>query len=154
MRGLRHSEEVIELKDTARSAGDAAKALNVPVGAIVKTLVFVIDANSEEIPIVALVAGDNKCNTSVLPKSLGVSGTVVRPDADKVKIITGYSIGGVSPVGLPEALHLIIDTSLKRFQKIWSAAGHSHCVFAATYEQLVEITKATELDDVAQKKKI
>ncbi len=95
------------------------------------------------------MAGDKKCNTSVLPKLLGISGVVVRPDADKVKIITGYSIGGVSPVGLPEALRLIIDTSLKRFKTIWSAAGHSHCVFAATYEQLVEITKATESEDVA-----
>ena len=148
LRRLRHSEEVIELTDTARSAEDAAKALNVPVGAIVKTLVFIIDANTEQIPIVALVAGDNRCNTSELAKSLGISGIVVRPDADKVKILTGYSIGGVSPVGLPEALHLIIDTSLKRFKTIWSAAGHPHCVFAATYEQLVDITKATESADI------
>ena len=145
---INHPEKVIELTETARSALDAAHALKVPVGAIVKTLVFVINHKTKEVPIVTLVAGDKKCNTDMLPKILEIKGTVIRPDANEVKEITGYSIGGVSPVGLPKELDLIIDTSLKRFGKIWSAAGHSHCVFAATFAQLSKITNAIESDEV------
>ena len=74
---------------------------------------------------------------------------VVVVNADKVKLITGFSIGGVSPVGLPSELDLIIDTSLKRFETIWSAAGHTHCVFSATYENLNKIIKAVESDEIA-----
>ncbi len=119
-----------------------------PVGAIVKTLVFVICNESEEIPVVTLVAGDKKCKTNRLPKILNIKGTVIRPDANKAKEITGYSIGGVSPVGLPKELDLIIDTSLKRFNKVWSAAGHTHCVFAASFSQLRKMTNAIESDEI------
>ena len=145
---INHPEKVIELTKTARSALDAAHALKVPVGAIVKTLVFVINSKTKEVPVVTLVAGDKKCNTEMLPNILDIEGIVVRPDARRVKEITGYSIGGVSPLGLPKELDLIIDTSLKRFQKLWSAAGHPHCVFAATFAQLSQITGAIESDDV------
>ena len=149
LRERNHPEEVIELTNTARSAQDAARALDVAVGAIVKTLVFVIEAENEEIPVVALVAGDKRCNIDILLKLLNIDGRVLRPDADKVKLITGFSIGGVSPVGLPSELDIIIDTSLKRFETIWSAAGHTHCVFSATYENLNKIIKAVESDEIA-----
>ena len=139
---------VIELEETARSAVDAANSLDVKVGAIVKTLVFVIISQNYEIPVSALVAGDKRCNTDALIKLLDIEGKIVKPDADRVKEITGYSIGGVSPIGLPSELHLIIDSSLKRFETIWSAAGHTHCVFAATYKQLKEMTNATESDEI------
>ena len=139
---------VIELEEIARSAVDAANSLDVEVGAIVKTLVFVIRRQTHEIPVIALVAGDKRCNTDAFIKLLNIEGKIVKPDADRVKEITRYSIGAVSPIGLPNELHLIIDSSLKRFETIWSAAGHTHCVFAATYKQLKEMTNATESDEI------
>ena len=146
---LGHSKEVIELKNTARSALDASIALNVPVGAIVKTLIFIIGTEEEEIPIIALIAGDRLCNTDNLLKLLNSDGKVIRPDANKVKAITGYSIGGVSPIGLPLNIDIIIDTSLKRFEILWSAAGHPHCVFNSTFNELKHFTKATESDAIS-----
>jgi len=139
---LNHSSSVIELQDTARSALDASLALNVPVGAIVKTLIFLIQSKEAETPVVALISGDRLCNTEILPQLLNVEGKVIRPDADTVKSITGYSIGGVSPIGLPKELNIIADSSLKRFKKIWSAAGHPHCVFGSTLDELISLTGA------------
>jgi prolyl-tRNA editing enzyme YbaK/EbsC (Cys-tRNA(Pro) deacylase) len=124
----------------------------VPVGAIVKTLIFIIDSHTENYPVVALVSGDKLCNTSVIPKVLGIEGKVRRPDANIVKDITGYSIGGVSPIGLPDGISIIMDTSLKRFDKIWSAAGHPHCVFPATFEELKDMTGAEVSDLISQEK--
>ena len=74
MEKIRHPKEVIELNDTARSAFDAANSLKVPVGAIVKTLIFVINNQSEETPIVTLIAGDKKCKINMLPKILNIKG--------------------------------------------------------------------------------
>ena len=69
---------------------------------------------------------------------------------EEVKKITGYSIGGVSPIGLSKSIKLIIDTSLKRFDKIWSAAGHPHCVFSASFTQLKDITGALETEKLTE----
>ncbi len=146
---LNHSSSVIELQDTARSALDASLALNVPVGAIVKTLIFLIQSRESETPVITLISGDRLCNTKILPQLLNVDGKVIRPDADKVKSITGYSIGGVSPIGLPKELNIIADSSLKRFEKLWSAAGHPHCVFSSTFDELKHFTKATESDEIS-----
>jgi prolyl-tRNA editing enzyme YbaK/EbsC (Cys-tRNA(Pro) deacylase) len=101
---------------------------------------------------VALVSGDKLCNTRVIPKVLNIEGKVRRPDANIVKDITGYSIGGVSPIGLPEGISIIMDTSLKRFDKIWSAAGHTHCVFPATFEELKYMTGAEVSELISQEK--
>ena len=146
---LGHSEKIIELKDTARSALDASIALKVPGGAIVKTLIFIIETDKEEIPVITLIAGDRLCNTDYLLKLLNCNGKVIRPDANKVKAISGYSIGGVSPVGLPLNIDIIIDTSLKRFEILWSAAGHPNCVFNSTFNELKYFTKATESDEIS-----
>jgi prolyl-tRNA editing enzyme YbaK/EbsC (Cys-tRNA(Pro) deacylase) len=139
---LNHSSSVIELQDTARSALDASLALNVPVGAIVKTLIFLIQSRESETPVITLISGDRLCNTKILAQLLNVEGKVIRPDADTVKSITGYSIGGVSPIGLPKELNIIADSSLKRFKKIWSAAGHPYCVFGSTFDELISLTGA------------
>ena len=145
-----HPEMVIELSETARTAQDAANALQVPVGAIVKSLLFIINNDNKEIPVVTLIAGDKKCKIELISKVLGVSGTVRRPNAEEVKKITGYSIGGVSPIGLSKSIKLIIDTSLRRFDKIWSAAGHPHCVFSASFSQLKDITGALETEKLTE----
>tara|TARA_B100001741_G_C16456581_1_gene553031 strand:+ start:341 stop:715 length:375 start_codon:yes stop_codon:yes gene_type:complete len=121
----------------------------VPVGSIVKTLIFIVKSEDKNTPIVTLVAGDKKCNIGLIPGILNLKGVTVRPDAKTVKNITGYSIGGVSPLGLPDKLNIVIDTSLKRFDKVWSAAGHTHCVFGASYSELVNMTGAEESDQIA-----
>ena len=150
LKNVRHPEMVIELSETARTAQDAANALLVPVGAIVKSLLFIINNENKEIPVVTLIAGDKKCKIELISKVLDVSGTVRRPNAEEVKKITGYSIGGVSPIGLSKSIKLIIDTSLKRFDKIWSAAGHPHCVFSASFTQLKDITGALETEKLTE----
>lgn len=126
----------IALEATARTAEDAARALAVEVGQIVKTLVFRIG----ERPVLALVAGDRRCRAEALPEVLGLSGPVARADADMVRAATGFAIGGVAPVGLPAPLPCAIDSSLGRFAALWAAAGHPHAVFETRLEELVRLT--------------
>lgn len=129
-------DTVIELSDTARSADDAAKAVGCELGAIVKSLVFSIDNRF----VMALVAGDHTCTQEKLPNALKIKGSVRRPQASEVKAVTGFTIGGVAPIGLLRPLPIVIDGSLKRFDKIFAAAGHPHCVFSAEFPSLVSLT--------------
>ena len=145
-----HSGQVIELEATARTAEEAASSLGVEVGAIVKTLIFKIKVKDRETPVVALVSGDRRCNTKLLAGLAGIEGKCVRPDADEVKSITGYSIGGVSPAGLPSGLPILLDQYLNRFSTVWSAAGHPHCVFPASFVELKSLTKAKVSDQLSE----
>lgn len=87
------TSEVVELSDTARTAEDAARALGCELGAIVKSLVFTVGGR----PVMALVAGDRRCDTAALAAALGLDGKVARADADTVREATGFAIGGVAP---------------------------------------------------------
>jgi prolyl-tRNA editing enzyme YbaK/EbsC (Cys-tRNA(Pro) deacylase) len=127
---------IVELAQTARTAAAAAAACGVPVGAIVKSLLFEI-ADS---PVLALVAGDRRCDMTALPKATGLAGTPLRCDARKVRAVTGFAIGGVAPVGHLARLPTVIDASLGRFERLFAAAGHPHCVFATTLPELVTLT--------------
>ena len=138
-----HTEDVIELEETARSAEEAAKALGVEVGAIVKTLIFKLKSEVSDTPVAALVSGDRRCSTKALSRLSGIEGKCIRPDADEVKTITGYSIGGVSPVGLPSTLTVLMDEMLNRYETVWAAAGHPHCVFPISFSELQRLTNAT-----------
>lgn len=142
-----HQHDVIALADTARSAREAAAALGVEVGAIVKTLMFV--HGEHEAPVIALVAGDRQCDADALAVSVGSPAPCRRPDAARVKAATGYAIGGVSPIGLPDGLPVFIDSSLFRFAAVWSAAGHPHCVFQATPRQLQALCGGTVSEAIA-----
>ena len=99
-----------------------------PVGAIVKSLVFEVDGE----PVLALVAGDRRCDLAALPAALGRAGAARRCDADRVRAATGFAIGGVAPVGHLTPLPTAIDASLGRFARLFAAAGHPHCVFATS----------------------
>jgi len=136
LRAAGSKAEVVELSDTARTAQDAADALGCPTGAIVKSLVFLCG----EEPVMALVAGDRQCATEELRAALGRTGEVRRADADVVRAATGFSIGGVAPVGHPAPLPVAIDDSLRRFETVYAAAGHTHCVFATSADELVQVT--------------
>ena len=142
-----HQHDVIALADTARSAREAAAALGVEVGAIVKTLMFV--HGGDDAPVIALVAGDRQCDADALAVSVGSPAPCRRPDAARVKAATGYAIGGVSPIGLPDGLPVFIDSSLFRFAAVWSAAGHPHCVFQATPRQLQALCGGTVSEAIA-----
>jgi prolyl-tRNA editing enzyme YbaK/EbsC (Cys-tRNA(Pro) deacylase) len=130
------SAEVIALAETARTAEAAANALGVPLGAIVKSLVFTIDGA----PVMALIAGDRRCATRALPGALGMAGLVARADADRVRQVTGFAIGGVAPLGHPARLPTAIDASLARFETVYAAAGHPFAVFPTTMLELSLLT--------------
>ena len=136
---------IIALDRTARSAEDAASALDCPLGAIVKSLVFRVGDR----PVMALVAGDRRCDTGRLPAVLGLAGAAARADADFVRAATGFSIGGVAPLGHPAPLAAALDASLRRFAVIYAAAGHPHCVFATTAAELGALAGAVESDLIA-----
>lgn len=128
--------QVMALAETARSAQEAADSIGCELGAIVKSLVFQIG----EQPVMALVAGDRRCNEKALPAALGLGGKAKRASAETVRQATGFAIGGVAPVGHPQPLPLAIDASLARFAAIYAAAGHPHCVFRATLDELQSLT--------------
>lgn len=127
------------MPDSTHTAAEAAAAVGVQVGAIVKSLVFVVvhDDDTRE-PVLALVCGDNRADLDALAAVLG--GRIEKADATTVKAATGYSIGGVPPLGHPAPMRTVIDRDLLRFDTVWSAAGSAYDVFPATPQQLVEWT--------------
>lgn len=129
-------DNVHELSQTARSAADAAKALGVEQGAIVKSLVFTVGNRY----VLALVSGDHLCQEDQLAKNFQMEGDVIRPTADLVRAVTGFTIGAVSPAGMVSKLPTSIDASLKRFDKLYAAAGHTHCVFETSVDDLKMLT--------------
>ena len=129
---------VIALAETARSAQEAADSIGCPLGAIVKSLVFTVSGQ----PIMALVAGDRRCDEKALPAAFGLSGKAKRASAEQVREATGFAIGGVSPVGHPSSIPIAIDTSLDQFEEIYAAAGHPHCVFQTSFAELQRLTSA------------
>ena len=131
--------EILVLDTTARTAKDAANSLKCEVGAIVKSLLL----RTEKDFLICLISGDKRCSLNKLKKILGQK-DVCMANADEVKQNTGFSIGGVSPVGHLKKLEIFIDKSLIRFENIFAAAGHPNCVFKIGYSQLIKITNGSE----------
>ena len=132
------------LENTARTANDAATALGCKVGAIVKSLLF----RTEHSFVLCLVSGDKKCSLNKLKKILDEK-DVSMANAEQVKKITGYTIGGVSPVGHLTKVNILIDKNLNRFNAIFAAAGHPNCIFKINFEKLIGLTngKVEELTE-------
>ena len=137
--------EVIALASTARSAEDAARSIGTPLGSIVKSLVFTVAGT----PVMALVAGDRRCDSKALGRALGREGKVRRADADAVRAATGFSIGGVAPLAHETPLPVAIDANLGRFETVYAAAGHPHCVFATTLDELERLTGGTVTQEIS-----
>ena len=133
--------KVIVLDSSARTATDAANSLNTEVGSIIKSL-FLRTKNSF---LLCLVAGDKRCSLNKIKKILNEK-DVSMGNADQVKEITGFTIGGVSPVGHLNPLKIYIDQSLSRFKNIFAAAGHPNCVFKIDFENLQKITNGEVVD--------
>jgi len=131
--------EILVLDSTARTAKEAANSLKCELGAIVKSLVF--KANGDFL--ICLVAGDKRCSLNKIKKILKKK-DVSMANADEVKKNTGFSIGGVAPVGHLKKLNILIDKSLDRFKHVYGAAGHPDCVFKITYTNLVKLTNGVE----------
>ena len=130
--------KVIVLDQTARTANDAATALGCKVGAIVKSLLFKAGENF----VLCLVSGDKRCSLNKLKKILNEK-DVSMANPEDVKRITGYTIGGVSPVGHVKKLNVILDGSLERFNALYAAAGHPNCVFKTNFIDLKKITNSS-----------
>jgi Cys-tRNA(Pro) deacylase len=118
-----------------RTAEDAAAAIGVPVGAIVKSLVFL----AEGAPVVALVSGSNRLDEAKLALAAGAASTA-RASAVEVRDATGYPVGGVPPFGHSSALPTFVDEDLLRYDEVWAAAGTPHVNFAIAPAELVRVT--------------
>ena len=124
------------LEKTARTAKEAANALNCEEGAIVKSLVF----KTETEYLICLISGDKRCSLNKLKKVISKK-DVSMASADEVKAQTGFTIGGVSPVGHINNLDIIIDKTLERFQIVYAAAGHPNSIFKIDISRLKDLTE-------------
>ena len=131
-------QNVIILDTPARTALEAASSLGCEVGAIVKSLLF----RTENSFILCLVAGDKKVSLNKIKKILKIK-DISMAIADDVKKITGYTIGGVSPIGHLNKINIYIDNSLERFTSLFAAAGHPNCVFKIDFKNLQKITNGS-----------
>lgn len=127
LRELGLDSEVQELADSTRTAQEAAAAVGVEVGQIVKSLVFVDD----EGPLLCLCAGDRRVDTERLGHG------VRQAKGDEVRAATGFAIGGVPPVGHEQPVRTVVDASLRRFDVVWCAGGTPHAVFSTSPEALI-----------------
>ena len=132
------------LNSSARTALEAAASLNCEVGAIVKSLLLRTDDSF----ILCLVSGDKRCSLNKIKKILNKK-DVSMANADQVKEITGYTIGGVSPIGHLTKVSILIDNNLARFEDIFAAAGHPNCIFKINFEQLLKLTNG-KIEELAE----
>ena len=135
---------VIVLDSSAKTAIEAASSLNCKVGAIVKSLLF----KTENTFTLFLVSGDKKASLNKIKKTLNIKDASMA-SPDEVKNITGYTIGGVSPVGHLNKIEILIDHSLARFENLYAAAGHPNCVFKTNFDDLQKITNGF-IKDITQ----
>ena len=135
---------VIVLDNSAKTAIEAASSLGCEVGAIVKSLLF----KTENTFTLFLVSGDKKASLNKIKKTLNIKDASMA-SPDDVKNITGYTIGGVSPVGHLNKIEIFIDHSLARFENLYAAAGHPNCVFKTNFDDLQKITNGF-IKDITQ----
>ena len=132
---------IITLDSSARTATEAATSLGCEVGAIVKSLLF----KTENTFTLFLISGDKRASLNKIKKTLNIRDASMAT-ADDVKKVTGYTIGGVSPVGHLNKINVFIDNSLNRFKNLYAAAGHPNCVFKTNFEDLQKIAEGSIKD--------
>jgi prolyl-tRNA editing enzyme YbaK/EbsC (Cys-tRNA(Pro) deacylase) len=130
--------EVNVLSDSARTAQEAATALGIEVGQIASSLIFKLP---DESPLLVITSGRHRVDTDLVAKNLGIE-KLGRVDADYVKEKSGFSIGGVAPIGWVSPATILIDQVLNDYQVVWAAAGHPHAVYPTTFAELLECTGA------------
>ena len=131
--------EIHVLSDSARTAQEAATALGIEVGQIASSLIFKLP---DESPLLIITSGRHRVDTDLVAKSLGIE-KLGRVDADYVKEKSGFSIGGVSPLGwISKPEIILIDEALNDYDIVWAASGHPHAVYPTTYDELIQCTGA------------
>lgn len=135
-----------EFAESTRTAEEAAAAVSATVGQIVKSLVFLAGND----PILALVSGSNRADTAKLAHITGAA--IRRADADTVRRVTGFAIGGVPPLGHATPLRTYLDRDLLRYATVWAAAGTPNAVFVLTPADLVHVANAEVVDLATERK--
>jgi prolyl-tRNA editing enzyme YbaK/EbsC (Cys-tRNA(Pro) deacylase) len=126
------------LSESARTAQEAADALGVEVGQIASSLIFQLLDGS---PLLIITSGRHRVDTDLVARTLGVE-TLTRVDANYVKEKSGFSIGGVAPLGWISPATILIDQALNDYEIVWAAAGHPHAVYPTSFNELVACTGA------------
>jgi len=135
-----HHGVIVTQDEPTHTAAEAAQALGVEVGAIAKSLVFLLD----EDPVLLLVSGEHQVDLTRTGERL--QGTLTRAPATMVREVTGQPIGGVAPVGHPANLSTYVDNALSRHRELWAAGGHPNTVFRTSFTELVRITAGLAID--------
>ena len=131
--------EINILAETARTAIDAANGLGIEVGQIASSLIFKLPSGN---PLLIITSGRHRVDTDLVAKALNVD-KLDRVDADYVKNNSGFSIGGVSPLGwISKPEIILIDEALNDYDVVWAAAGHPHAVYPTSYAELIRCTNA------------
>jgi prolyl-tRNA editing enzyme YbaK/EbsC (Cys-tRNA(Pro) deacylase) len=132
---------IVLLPDSVHTAALAAEALGCEVGAIANSLLF----DADDSPVLILTSGSHRVDTTATAARIGVP-ALKRAHPDFVRQHTGHVIGGVSPLGHPAPVPTWLDVALRRYDEIWAAAGHPAAVFSTTYDELLALTGATEVE--------
>ena len=145
LQALGHPHGPHMLDDAARTAQQAADSLGVQLGQIAKSIIF--RRKQDDAAVLVITSGDRRVDEK---KVAALVGKIGRADAEFVKERTGFSIGGVSPVGHASAPVTLIDRELQRFAVVWAAAGHPHGVFPLHPTDLERLTGAPVADVVQE----
>ena len=132
---------VRQIEESTPTAAAAAEYLGCEVGAIANSLIFMADGH----PILVLTSGAHRVDTAALAGRIGVA-KISRASADDVKAATGQVVGGVAPLGHPAPLPTYLDVALREFDELWAAAGIPASLFPITYDNLLRVTSATEVE--------
>jgi prolyl-tRNA editing enzyme YbaK/EbsC (Cys-tRNA(Pro) deacylase) len=130
------------LSDSARTAAEAAAALGIEVGQIASSLIFKLPDGS---PLLVITSGRHRVDTDLVASNLGIE-KLGRVDADYVKEKSGFSIGGVAPIGWVSPSTILIDQALNDYEVVWAAAGHPHAVYPTSFAELLAITSAMPME--------
>ena len=134
--------EIKVLTETAKSAAEAAAGLGIEVGQIASSIIFKLPDNS---PLLVITSGRHRVDTELVASKLGIE-KLERVDADYVKENSGFSIGGVAPIGWINTPSItLIDEALNDYEVVWAAAGHPHAVFPTSYSELLSCTQAKSM---------
>ena len=130
--------EIKVLSDSARTAAEAAAALGIEIGQIASSLIFKLP---DGLPLLVITSGRHRVDTDLVANNLGIE-KLGRVDADYVKEQSGFSIGGVAPIGWVSPATILIDQALNDYEVVWAAAGHPHAVYPTSFAELLAITSA------------
>jgi len=131
--------EIKVLAETARTAIDAANSLGIEVGQIASSLIFTLPTGN---PLLIITSGRHRVDTALVAQGLGIA-ELGRADANYVKEVSGYSVGGVSPIGWTTKPEItLIDEALNDYEVVWAASGHPHAVYPTSFDELIQCTGA------------